>query len=579
MTPEKAKKIQQQMTLKMKKWDHDIKYVDGRLVEDVVQEYQRTKNEDILMKIINNYAIFKSLWTRQFTKYCDNSEEAAALLHDEIVWRCADMYAPEKALKGKGKAFNAYVVSTLMNQLKNHFSKKRAQKNHPRVQCPICGDLVYQVDAKHLSHVIGIARYRQMFPRYPLVSMDGKTTCPISGDRVTKITEAHLNRVNKSYSMVDFEEEFTDILPAYPLTCPATYMPIRQMPADYPSMIREGYTEDEFIEDYPDFNGIIICPFSGAKTLRITQEHLDDVLEQKGRRSRYTMAKFKKCFPNITLRAKQVDVENPYTKTIVHELTPEMLAKAGTTVMEHLEKYASIILDEFYPKLVICPFTGRPMRSITKKHLEKIGRTTFDFYMSVCQYPLRKWQVKCAYCGEFVSNIWTHLESAKHSYSTPISMEEFEKAYGIGSTKAVVSTNSFFSNDSGDSLHIADLFAKKAEFIDKMEIEDSLIRVANDELDSKIASAIRASHNMEDVCVTVANRKHIRLTLPFEPGKSRAIREQIRRQTGEEDFDFVESPIQGTREVEIMVPGRDEIRNRLLRMLKSSDLGLDESQA
>lgn len=576
MISEKKMLEKLQRTIKKTKvWDHDIKFIDGRFVEDVVEEYQKSKDEDLLLKIIHNYTIFRKIWAYDFAPYCDNCPEAGGHMHDEIVWRAAEKFDFSKALKPKGYAFNAYVVSTLLNQLKNHHSAKRSHKNHPRVGCPICGGQVYQIDAKHLRHIIDMDRYKKLFAKHPLVSIDGLITCPLTGQLIPKITEPYLNRVNGTYTVQDFYEEFADELPSFPLECPATYMPIRFLTAAYPGMIRDGYTEEEFIADYPDFKGVITCPFSGAKMLEMTQEHLDDVLEQKWARSRYSMGKFRKRFPNATTKAKQIEVMNPYTNKMVPELTAEMLAKAGTTIMEHLEKHSTILLDEWYQHTVVCPFTGKPTKRITKAHLDALGRTSFDFYMAVCKYPLRKFQVKCGYCDEFVDNIWTHLEQAKHAYAPSMSMEEFEKIYGIGSTRAVVSTNSFFNSDSGDSVHVADLLVKRVADVDPLEIEDSLRKVAVDELDSKIANVIRHCHTIEDICVSAANRKKVHLPFVFEPGKSRMIREQIRKQTGIEDFDFVESPKAGSKDVEIMSPSRDEIRNRLVRLLKTSDLELE----
>lgn len=571
----KLQYIGERMKMELKKYAIDIKFIDGRLIEDVVKEYQETANEDTLLKIIKNYSVFRNFWTYQFVKYCDNNDEAAGLLYDEIIWRCADKFDISKALKDKGRAFNAYVVSTLMNQLKNHFGMKRAQKAHPRVGCPICGDTVYQIDGKHLQHIISPTKYRRMFPRYPMVSTDGLVTCPISGKTTSKISESHLNKINGSYSLQDFEDDYPALLPKFPLRCPATYMVLKSIPPNFSAMIKPGYTDEEFLADYPDFAGIVTCPFTGNKVLAVTQDYLDDVLKQRGRRIRYSIAKFKKRYPNATLKAKQVEVKNPYTNNMVPELTPEILADAGTTVMEHLEQYATILLDEEYPKLAICPFTGKGMKSITKKYLEKIGRTPLEFYKAVCEYPLQKWQVKCACCDEYVDNIWSHLAAARHTYSQAMSMDEFLKTYGTGRIRATVSTNSFFSSDTGDSLHVADLLVQKSDAFDPLEIEDSLNKVARDELDTKIAMSLRRAHTLEDICVTAAKRRNVRLELPVEPGKSRVLREQIRKQTGLEDFDFVETPEHGARQVEIMTPGRDEIRNRLIWMLKTSDLELD----
>ena len=49
-----------------KHWDHDIKFVDGKFVEERVKEYQNSKDQDLLIKIIENYRIYRPLWARIF---------------------------------------------------------------------------------------------------------------------------------------------------------------------------------------------------------------------------------------------------------------------------------------------------------------------------------------------------------------------------------------------------------------------------------------------------------------------------------------------------------------------------------
>lgn len=556
---------------RLKKFHHDIKYIDGRLVEDVVLEYQQTKNEELLAKIINNWSIFRKQWGRDFAPYYDNDMEVAEMMHDEIVWRCTEMFEMDEAEKGKGEAFNAYLVSTLCNQLKNHFNQRTSHKNSPRIMCPICKEWVPQIDAKHLKHEIIIERYKRMFPRFPLASLDGRVSCPLNGKLVERISEPYLNRINGTYSVEDFNAEYAHLLPVFPLECPATMMQLWSIAADYPSKIRDGYTEKQFIEDYPEFKGIIRCPFSGKQFLEMTQTHLDKALRQRGDKPRYSMSRFKRLFPTATVRAKQVEVMNPYTGKPVPEITLDLLAKSGTTYNAHLEEYATTFLDEYYPNFIFCPFTGRRTRRMTKEDLKSIGRTVVEYYMAVCKFPLRKWQVKCGICDQYVDNIWTHLEEAKHTYSTSTTMEDYEKSYG-SFTRAVVSTNSFVNNEQGDSIHVADLFAKRIRQIDPLEIEDSLSKVAADDLDKKIAKAIGIAKTVEDVCHEASERRHVNLPFSFEPGKSRALREVIKRITGLEDFDFVDPPTDGAKRVEIMTPGVDSIRARLLRLITDSDL-------
>lgn len=555
-----------------KHWDHDIQFIDGRFIEDAVAEYQTTQNDDLLLKIINNYSIFKKTWARAFAPYCDNDLEAGEAMHDEIIWRSAARFSMEKCRKPKGKAFNAYVVSALLNQLKNHRSARQSHKNYPRVGCPVCAENVYQIDSKHLKHVVDLERYKRMFPRYPLVSLDGRTSCPISGGQIDAITEPFLNRLNGSYNIEDFKNEFKDDLPQKPLICPSTFFEIKNLTEKYPSYIRSDYTEQDFINDYPEFEGVISCPFTGKKMLEMKQEHLDDVFKQKADAARYSLAKFKKNFANATLRAKQVPVLNPYTNKMVKELSPEILQESGKTVMEHLEDNSMIALDEWYPYLITCPFTGRKTHKLTQDDLDELGETIFDFYLAVCKFPLRKWQVKCAICGDYVDNIWGHLEQAQHTYAKPLTLEEFERTYGARATKVVVSTNSFFSNDAGDVVHVADLLTHRVKEIDPMEMADSLYHAAQDDLERRLARAMQSFETLDDVYAEASERKNVNLPFAFELNKSRAIREVVKKATDLEDFDFVEPPEVGSRKVRIMIPGKDTLRSKLINLIENSDL-------
>ncbi len=566
------KKITQKMKAIQKRYHHDIQYIDGRFVEDVVKEYQQTKNEDLLLKIIDNYQIFAKEWAYNFSHYCDNSLEAGEAMFKELIWYSATKFNSDKSLKANGKAFNAYWVSAALHRLKNFRSQRMSHKNSPRCTCPVCNQLVFQVDAKHLKHVIDLERYRRTFPKYPLVSTDGAVTCPISGKYLDKINDTHLNKVNGSYRVEDFEKDYPHLLPKYPLVCPATLNQIKHLDSSYPSMIESGYTEKAFINDFPDFAGIIRCPFSAKKILGITQEHLDKVLSQKHGKARLIMPKFKLKYPNITLKARQVPVLNPYTNKMVPEITPAMLSDAGTTVMDHINNHPSICLDDYYPDMIICPFTGRRTHKITKEDLKEINRKPIEFYFAVCKYPMKKWQIRCACCGDWVDNIWTHLEQAQHTYAQSMTMEDFEKAYGTASTKIVVSTNAFYDNEEGDSVHVADLMVNQIKNIDPLEIEDSLMAVAENDLDRRIAGAMRGFETLDDICYTAAKKRKVRLPMPFEAGNSRIFRDIVRKKIKEEDFDFSITPQDGAKKIEIMIPGRDTIRTRLLHLIQSSDL-------
>lgn len=565
------KKILESMK-RTKHWDHDIQYIDGRFIEDVVKEYQETRDEDMLLKIVGNYRIFRATWARAFAPYCDNDIEAGEAMHDEIIWRSAARFDMSKTRKPKGKAFNAYVVSALLNSLKNHRSAKMSHKNYPRVLCPVCNEEVYEINEKHLRHSIDLERYKKMYAKYPLVSLDGMVLCPHTGESVFEVTESYLNHKGGKYSVDDFRLEYEHLMPKFPFRCPITQIDLKEpLTSDFPGMILPGYTEEQFVKDFEDHPALIQCPFSDKKVIEMSQAHLDKVLRQDSERQRYTMEMFLKEYPNSTLLAKKVEVVNPFTGKRVPEITPEMLKEAGTNVKDYLEDNAEIFLDKWYPNLITCPFTGRKTRQIKNTDLEKLDKTVFEFYHAVCKYPMRKWQVKCGVCGEYVDNLWNHLEQANHTYAESVSLEDFQKTYGSCATRVVVSTNSFFVSDSGDTMHIADLFAKSFKDMTPMEVEDSLLKAADTDLDRRIAHAVRTSQTLEDVCHLAAEHKMVIVPAGVPPGRSRAVKDAVRKHSGIEDFDLVEPPT-ASRKVQIMIPSRDTVRARLLKMIELSDI-------
>ena len=91
------KKINQKMKVLQKRYHHDIQYIDGRFVEEVVKEYQQTKNEDLLLKIIQNYEIFAKEWAYTFSHYCDNDLEAGEAMFKELIWYSATKFNSEKS--------------------------------------------------------------------------------------------------------------------------------------------------------------------------------------------------------------------------------------------------------------------------------------------------------------------------------------------------------------------------------------------------------------------------------------------------------------------------------------------------
>jgi hypothetical protein len=560
---------------KSKSWHHDIKMIDGESVEAIVQKYQKSQDEKdkdgLLNKIIENYAIFRPGWANAFAQYLDNDPEAGALMHDEIIWRSASKFDRSKTQKVEGKAFNAYLVSALLNSLKNYRNTRMSHKNHPRVRCPACEEEVYQIDAKHLRHRVDFDRYKKLFANYPLTSRDGLVTCPITGESIRAIGIPYLNRLMGRYTLSDFYREFPEMRPPRGLTCPVTGMPVEYPTSEYPPAIMSGYTEDEFVADFPDFGGIIRCPFTGRRMLHPTQAYLDEALKQDPKRGRVGASALDD-HPMMTTQARKSPVYNPYSEQYVPEITVEMLRAAGTTVMEHLEKFATIVLGKYYPEMTICPFTGRKTHSITREDVEKLGKTPHEFYHAACKYPLRRWRVMCALCSKWVDNVWEHLDEQEHHYAQTMTYEEFERSYGSGKTKVFVTTNCFVEGDSGDSTHIADLLATEGVEDNSVDVEDSLLGVAHDEMDKRIAHAVRVACTVEDVFCASADKTVVRLPFKFQSGQTKAVKAAIKAALHVEDFDIVATPKPGDREVSVMTPGRDSLRGRLLRMIGDSDL-------
>lgn len=557
---------------KAKNWHHDIKKIGADWIETIVQRYQRSKDPGLLDSIIKNYAIFRPGWARAFAPFFGDDVEEGSAVHDKVVWSSAEKFERKKTKKGDGFAFNAYLVSGLLNTLKNLYNQKTSHKNHPRKKCPICGDLVYKIDEKHLSHRMTTEKYRKVHPKAPLSSPDGKTTCPVSGDRVDEVTEPYLNRLLGAYSMEDFLAEFPDLSPKE-VQCPMTGMMVAITPQYPASLGGPGYGEKEFIRDFPSCEAIITCPFSGEKTLGMTQERLDAMFGQFSTKKRVSLRSFLLSNKHVTLKARRTKVRNPYTGKMVDQLTPQMLAEAGTNVKEHLAKYAKMWIDKPYPDTVCCPFTGRRVKQVRRSDLEKLDRTVIEFYNAVSEYPLFRYQVRCEECEKWVDNIWEHLEATPHFYAESMTLQEYEASFGQNATQAYVSNNSYVENESGDSIHVADLFAKVAKKpIDMMEVEDSLSKVANDEMDKRIVAAIRHSSTVEDVFFSAAEKRIMPLRFKFALGMTKEVRMAIKASVGFSDFDIAKPPNIGAKEVVVMVPSRSSLRARLMRMIDESDI-------
>lgn len=560
------------LILQNKHWHHDIEYIDGEFVEVVVKKYQDTKDDDLLAKIVKNYSIFRGLWANELSKYLDNEIEAGEAMHDEIIWLASCKFNRTKTIKRDGKAFNAYVVSALLNQLKNQRNAKMSHKNHPRIKCPICAEEVYQIDARHLAHAYDLDRYKRDFPNHALVSTDGMTVCPITGEVVKEVTVEYVNRIafpdgsRGYYTTNDYRKEFASVIPKGPFICPVTNMELDSVDLNYPSTLAKGYTVKAFIEDFPDFKAVFTCPISKDKVLEIDQAYLDKTLGQKPSNQRKTLENVIALFPNATLRAVSVQVLNPYTNQIVDSITPSMLKDAKTNIQEHLEKFGTLTLDKWNPNLISCPFTGRKTHMMKRDLLPSIGRTPFDFFLTTCKSPLRSWNVKCAICGDLVHSIWGHLDTAKHSYAKRQDIEEFSSAYPAYPMKAVISTNAFHETDEGNHVHISDLLCQKIKVSDPLDIEDSLLKAAEDAVDERIARAMRDSRTMEDVCYLATIKKKI---IVKDKDKFSSLKDALSSIIGDDDFDMLDSNENG---VEVSIPCRETIKKKLLRLYQESDL-------
>lgn len=561
-------------------WHHDIKFIDGEFVEDVVKKFQITHDEDLLLKIMSNYAIFKNEWAHAFSEYLDGDLTAGEVLYDHIIWKAAEGFRKEKTRKVFGKAFNALVVSCHLNQLKNFFNSKRAPKNSPQVKCPFCGDKVHQIDARHLDHRMDFERYVKTFPGFPLVSVDG-TNAAVTAENLEMTNEMP----DVSYRLVRDDMKLImdkKVTPA--ISCPVTKTSVAEITANFPAMLAPNYTEEAFVQDFPEWPGLFACSKTGKKALRVGPVKQPKVDEAKGIDEAYRAAKKKvknfadlrRIYPAVCFTTKQVPVMNPYTNEMVPELTPQMLASAGTTVKEHLEKYATIWIEKSYPKLIRCPFTGRSTNKIKRKDLEKLGKTVMEFYMAVCEYPLRKFLVRCAVDGAWVENIWDHLADVKHNYSSPVSIESFDSCYGSRATKAHVTTNSFVESNSGDVVHIADLFGG-VQMDDTIELQDSLLGGCEDDIDRKIARSLAGCCTMDDVHHASAQKTKVRLTAKFTRGMGRSIRTHIQRELKHNDFELAETPKVGAKVVEVFVPSKKTIMSRLTKIIMNSDLQLPNS--
>lgn len=562
-----------------KKWHHDIRFIDGEYVENVVEKYQQTKDQSIFQKLLDNYSIFQYEWAKEFAPHLDNGMEEGSLLFTEVLWLSASKFNLKKCKKALGRAFNAYFVSALLNTSKNIKNTKK-----PLITCPICRDDIQIIDDKHLMHRVYIDKYIKMFPNYPISSMDGKTICPHNGETVDKITVEYINRIMGKYSTDDWENEFRHIFPNK-VSCPITGINIDfdDIGKTYPKVISENYQEDEFMNDFPDFKGIIFEPITQKNILgKISQCYIDNYINQQ-ERSRISIEDFIEKYPNATIEAKKIPVTNPYTCEQVDELTIKMLFDKNISLKQHLESFATILLDKKYPNQFCCPFTGKITNIIKTSDLKKMGKTIFEFYMAVSKYPLRKFQVKCAICGEFTDNIGSHLREKVHNYARPYSMQEYENEFGNKTFNSVI-VKSYVSNEEGEQTHVIDMSKTGhydggiVEIQDRIDAETLLRKVAESELDYKLVDMSRQYSTVESLIENVLTKTSVNVPSHIVGQKRAIVKAEIKKSLGIVDFDIDELPSLDGVCAKISIPSRDTVDQRLKSLIRKASVYVDKSQ-
>jgi hypothetical protein len=164
------------------------------------------------------------------------------------------------------------------------------------------------------------------------------------------------------------------------------------------------------------------------------------------------------------------------------------------------------------------------------------------------------------------------LEQVAHFYAPPCTIEEYEREHGP-TRKFRVTNNSYVEDDEGKRVHISDLFVgdKKANHLDMIEIEDSLLKASQDDMDVKIARAVRWACTLDDIFYKASDRRSVPLPFPFKIRKMDKVKHIVKEACGTSDFGLV-TPREGAKSIVVMTPGRSTIRKRLSRMIQESDL-------
>jgi len=559
------------MPRKKKKWHHDIKYIileaselpPGIVlpgnppyklwVEEVVIMYQKTRSELLLQKVMDNYMIFQFEWACDFAPYVDNGVDEGKDIFIEVLWRSTEMFDMTKLKKPMGQAFNAYLTSALMNKRK---TLKTQKFKGPPIECQVCGARMSYIDEKHLKHEMTTKIYREMYPNYPLVSYDGKTLCPYSGEKVNFVTIERVNRVAGYYTVEDWLKEYGGLFPDR--KCPLTGLVIGE---NYPEILAPMYSLVDLRSDYPNFQAMIKCPASGKEIFYVTQRHLDEHVN-KGRTKRISMAEFARTHPRATLFAKQVPVTNPYTGQTQMEITFDDLAAAKTTVREHIQKYHGLVLNQLYGYKFACPFTGKLRDSITTSDLKDLGVSAAQFYLATCQYPLRKFKVRCAVCGKWVDNIWSHLEEARHNYAEQLTTFEYEEKYGQRS-RSFMLIKTTMENEDGEDTKITDLVSAKVTHPDILiDLQHALDKVATTDLDRRIAGVIKRCRTIDDIVEQTVEKKTVQLSRPFSMDEEAAVRAKIGQSLGVQDFE-IERSSEASLLAKVVIPSKRTVIGRI----------------